>query len=310
MFFAGYGQTAHQPNTAKDTRPLDNNDHSAHPDATPSEARGWTQILTRYRKPSDGRGTVEIGITLVPLVALWVLIWATLDVGYWLSLLLAVPAAGFLVRLFMIQHDCGHGAFFRHRLVNDWVGRAIGVRDADALRLLAPHPRAASRHVGKSRSPRLRRHRYADGARISRAVALRPAALSAVPASAGHVRHRPGLSVPAAAPSSGRADARRRLGALAQHHVHQSGDRHDRRRADLADRRQGVRAGASADHAARGLDRRVAVLRAAPVRGRRPGRTARAGTGTRPRCTAARTTSCRRSCAGSPPISACTTSIT
>ena len=113
--------------TAKDTRPLDNNDHSAHPDATPSEARGWTQILARYRQPSDGRGIVEIGITLVPLVALWVLIWATLDVGYWLSLLLAVPAAGFLVRLFMIQHDCGHGAFFRHRLANDWVGRAIGV---------------------------------------------------------------------------------------------------------------------------------------------------------------------------------------
>ena len=52
----------------------------------------------------------------MPLVALWVLIWAVLDVSYWLSLLLAVPAAGFLVRLFMIQHDCSHGAFFRHRL--------------------------------------------------------------------------------------------------------------------------------------------------------------------------------------------------
>ena len=48
--------------------------------------------------------------------------------GYWwLSLLLAIPAAGFLVRLFMIQHDCGHGSFFRHRMANDWVGRVIGV---------------------------------------------------------------------------------------------------------------------------------------------------------------------------------------
>jgi omega-6 fatty acid desaturase (delta-12 desaturase) len=46
--------------------------------------------------------------------------------GYWLSLILAVPAAGFLVRLFMIQHDCGHGAFFRRRAANDWVGRVIG----------------------------------------------------------------------------------------------------------------------------------------------------------------------------------------
>jgi omega-6 fatty acid desaturase (delta-12 desaturase) len=53
--------------------------------------------------------------------------WLSLAVGYWLCLLLAVPAAGFLVRLFMIQHDCGHGAFFRHRLANDWLGRVIGV---------------------------------------------------------------------------------------------------------------------------------------------------------------------------------------
>jgi omega-6 fatty acid desaturase (delta-12 desaturase) len=53
--------------------------------------------------------------------------WASLDRGYWVCLLLAVPAAGFLVRLFMIQHDCGHGAFFQRRLANDWVGRVIGV---------------------------------------------------------------------------------------------------------------------------------------------------------------------------------------
>jgi acyl-lipid omega-6 desaturase (Delta-12 desaturase) len=45
---------------------------------------------------------------------LWALAWAALHFGYWwLSLMLAVPAAGFLVRLFMIQHDCGHGSFFR-----------------------------------------------------------------------------------------------------------------------------------------------------------------------------------------------------
>lgn len=61
------------------------------------------------------------------MVALWAAVWATTGVSYWLSLLLAVPTAGFLVRLFMIQHDCSHGAFFRHRLANDWVGRVIGV---------------------------------------------------------------------------------------------------------------------------------------------------------------------------------------
>jgi acyl-lipid omega-6 desaturase (Delta-12 desaturase) len=93
----------------------------------PSEARGWTQILAGYRTPSSARSIVELTITAGPLVLLWFLMWATLDLSYWLCLLLAVPAAGFLVRLFMIQHDCGHGAFFRHRLANDWIGRLIGV---------------------------------------------------------------------------------------------------------------------------------------------------------------------------------------
>lgn len=53
--------------------------------------------------------------------------WFSLSVGYWLTLIIAVPAAGFLVRLFVIQHDCGHGAFFRWRPANEWVGRALGI---------------------------------------------------------------------------------------------------------------------------------------------------------------------------------------
>src|ERR1700737_3765878 len=93
----------------------------------PSDARGWTKTLARYRTPSPARSIIELLITAGPLVLLWFLMWATLDLGYWLCLRLAAPAGGFLVRLFMIQHDCGHGAFFRHRLANDWVGRVIGV---------------------------------------------------------------------------------------------------------------------------------------------------------------------------------------
>ena len=90
-------------------------------------AKKWTAILQGYRQPNHARSTIEILITAVPFVLLWVLMWASLSVSYWLSLLIAVPAAGFLVRLFMIQHDCGHGAFFRNRLTNDWVGRVLGV---------------------------------------------------------------------------------------------------------------------------------------------------------------------------------------
>ena len=87
----------------------------------------WTPILARYREPSCARSMLELVVTALPLVLLWTLMWAALDTGYWLCLLLAVPAAGFLVRLFMIQHDCGHGSFFRRRAVNDWTGRIIGV---------------------------------------------------------------------------------------------------------------------------------------------------------------------------------------
>ena len=106
---------------------LENTEPHAGAAAASSDVLAWTKILARYREPSRTRSITELVITIVPLVLLWVLMWATLDLGYWFCLLLAVPAAGLLVRAFMIQHDCGHGAFFRHRLANDWVGRVLGV---------------------------------------------------------------------------------------------------------------------------------------------------------------------------------------
>ena len=80
------------------------------------KAGNWTRVLKRYREPSSSRSAVELLITIVPLVLAWIAMWAALHfVGYWLALLIAVPAAGLLVRLFMIQHDCGHGAFFANK---------------------------------------------------------------------------------------------------------------------------------------------------------------------------------------------------
>ena len=100
---------------------------SAAPLETPQDARAWTQVLARYRQPSYRRGLFEIAITVVPLVGLWLLAWATLDVSYWLALPLALASGVFVVRLFMIQHDCSHGSFFRHRFANDWIGRIAGI---------------------------------------------------------------------------------------------------------------------------------------------------------------------------------------
>ena len=92
-----------------------------------AEGRSIVRALAPYREQNTGRAMVELAITAIPLVLLWVMMWAVLPLGYWASLLFAVPAAGFLVRLFMIQHDCGHGSFFRQRSANDWTGRIIGV---------------------------------------------------------------------------------------------------------------------------------------------------------------------------------------
>ena len=92
-----------------------------------SSARNWMPVLVRYRDPNLARSLLELGITLVPFVLLWLLAGVSVSSGYWIGLLLAVPAAAFLVRLFMIQHDCGHGSFFRNRNLNDWLGRFISV---------------------------------------------------------------------------------------------------------------------------------------------------------------------------------------
>jgi omega-6 fatty acid desaturase (delta-12 desaturase) len=89
-------------------------------------ARDWASILSCYREPDPNRSTFELVVTAGGFALLWLAMWATLGIGYWLTLLIAVPAAGFLVRLFMIQHDCGHGTLFRNRHTNDWVGRVIG----------------------------------------------------------------------------------------------------------------------------------------------------------------------------------------
>jgi omega-6 fatty acid desaturase (delta-12 desaturase) len=92
-----------------------------------SRDRPWLKILAGYRQPNRLRSAVELAITVVPLIALWALAWASVQYGYWFGLVLIVPAALFLVRLFMIQHDCGHGSFFAHRHADDWIGRVIGV---------------------------------------------------------------------------------------------------------------------------------------------------------------------------------------
>jgi len=89
--------------------------------------RDWIKILAKYREPSELRSTFELVISAVPFLALWALAWWSMSISYWLTLAISAVNALFLVRLFAIQHDCGHGAFFHNRALSDWVGRVLGV---------------------------------------------------------------------------------------------------------------------------------------------------------------------------------------
>jgi omega-6 fatty acid desaturase (delta-12 desaturase) len=93
----------------------------------PSEPLAWKAIVARYQKPSVARGVWQIVNTLLPYAGLWYLMYLSLAISYWLVVPLAVVAAGFLVRVFIIHHDCGHHSFFKSRLANDVLGFVTGV---------------------------------------------------------------------------------------------------------------------------------------------------------------------------------------
>ena len=93
----------------------------------PKEADIWTRRLAVYREPLPARSWLELAVTVIPFAAIFALSWASLSISPWISVALSLANAAFVVRLFMIQHDCGHGAFFGSRAWNDWIGRIIGV---------------------------------------------------------------------------------------------------------------------------------------------------------------------------------------
>ena len=98
--------------------------------ATPPDtkaARDWVRILAAYRDPDAGRSAWELGVTVAGFVALWVAAWHAVQVSWLLAVALGIVNGGFLVRLFAIQHDCGHGSFFANRHVSDWTGRILGI---------------------------------------------------------------------------------------------------------------------------------------------------------------------------------------
>lgn len=90
-------------------------------------ASAWVRHLAKFRDPDPARSSFELAVTLLPFLGIWAAAWAMLQVSSALALCLALVNGLFLVRLFCIQHDCGHGSFFKNSTLSDWVGRALGV---------------------------------------------------------------------------------------------------------------------------------------------------------------------------------------
>ena len=89
-------------------------------------ANSWAKRLAPYRVASNGRALFEIAVTAAPFLALWAASWWLYHISIFASLALAIPTAAFLVRLFLLQHDCGHLTMFTSKQANDWVGRVLG----------------------------------------------------------------------------------------------------------------------------------------------------------------------------------------
>jgi omega-6 fatty acid desaturase (delta-12 desaturase) len=90
----------------------------------------WMAInknIEKYLKPSLGRSIWQIANTFIPYIGLWFLIVYSLSISYWLTAFLIILAAGFLVRLFIIFHDCGHGSYFKSAKANKMVGMFFGI---------------------------------------------------------------------------------------------------------------------------------------------------------------------------------------
>ena len=79
----------------------------------------WKTMVKPYQTPENSRGAWQVINSFVPMFILWVLMYLSLDVSYLLTLLLALPTAGMMVRIFIIQHDCGHGSFFTFKSISD-----------------------------------------------------------------------------------------------------------------------------------------------------------------------------------------------
>jgi omega-6 fatty acid desaturase (delta-12 desaturase) len=87
----------------------------------------WRSMVAKYQQADVWRSLWQVANTLIPYFLLWYLMYLSLNVSYWLTLGLSILTAGFMVRTFIIFHDCGHGSFFKSKKANDILGNITGI---------------------------------------------------------------------------------------------------------------------------------------------------------------------------------------
>ena len=87
-----------------------------------SSPQVWKNLVSKYQESKKWKSIWQLANSFIPFVLVWILMLFFINYSYWITLLLAFPAAGFTIRIFIIQHDCGHGSFFSSRRANDLTG--------------------------------------------------------------------------------------------------------------------------------------------------------------------------------------------
>lgn len=87
----------------------------------------WVKIVSKYNHPNTPKSWIQLLTNLFLYAIAWFLMYESLAISWWITFAISLPAAGILVRLFIIYHDCGHGSFFKSQKLNDAVGLFIGV---------------------------------------------------------------------------------------------------------------------------------------------------------------------------------------
>ena len=248
---------------------------SAMTSGIPREQR---ESLARFAKASTPRALWQLANTLLPFVALWAcMAWTLLaEVSYLWTLLLAPPTAALYVRLFILQHDCSHGSFFASSRANRWLGASLG------LLTLFPFAYWKKTHgVHHATSGNLDQRELGDirtltVERIPRQLTLDALLLPLLPQHARDARHRAVLPVRRQAPVSARHALELEEG-MAQRGAQQSRAARARRRLCASGSAGACAGGAPAGGGDRGRARRLAVLRAAQLRGKLLGTPQRVG---------------------------------